>query len=360
MGRVVAVINIKGGIGKTTTVVNVGAGMALMGARVLLVDIDAQGNLAIALGITPKRTIYDVLVDGVPGEKVILNARPNLDLLASNDTLLGAQPIISRRADWARLLDQALAPLKRNYDFIFIDSPGSLSVLNVNALMAANEVLVPTTVEHLSIKGLALLFKQIARITVGNSIVRMIVPTMFDPRLTQSRIMLKQLQQTYGTVVGEPVRINVRLSEASWHGKTIFEYDPHSRGALDYASLVKTLNKQWEFQPRAEPTSPTPPTAAGTDKTTLARHTASPMQQSTTNTVYIAASATQATTSPIANASNHTPAAAPSPVKPISNLPLTCPHCGHMLRRSIIAGYRVAYCDNCRYTQQELSVEGRR
>jgi chromosome partitioning protein len=364
MGRVVAVTNIKGGIGKTTTVVNVGAGMALMGARVLLVDIDAQGNLAIALGVTPKRTIYDVIVDGISPEKCIINARANLDLLASNDTLLGAQPTISRRADWARVLEQALAPLKRNYDFIFIDSPGSLSVLNVNALMAANEVLVPTTVEHLSIKGLALLFKQIARITVGSSIIRMIVPTMFDPRLNQSRTMLKHIQQTYGSVVGEPVRVNVRLSEASWHGKTIFEYDPHSRGAVDYARLVKTLSGQWEFQPPAKASPPPQPATADHIPTNGGQNPPQPVPQPqpATPSRYLAhtTSAAQAT-SPLSNASSH-PSSADQPdhVKPISNLPLKCPYCGHALRRSTVAGYRVAYCDNCRYSQQELAVEGRR
>jgi len=122
-----------GGIGKTTTVVNVGAGLALKGARVLLVDTDAQGNLAMALGIHPRRTLYDVLVDGAPAERCIVEARPGLDLLPADATLLGAQPIIARRPDWSRVLAQALQPVAGAYDFVLIDSAGSLTPLNVNA-----------------------------------------------------------------------------------------------------------------------------------------------------------------------------------------------------------------------------------
>src|SRR3954465_7533529 len=100
MGRVIAVSNAKGGIGKTTTVVNIGAGLALKGARVLLVDVDAQGNLAIALGVKARRTLYEVLIDGAHAVDCIIEARPGLDLLAADDSLLSAQPTISRRADW--------------------------------------------------------------------------------------------------------------------------------------------------------------------------------------------------------------------------------------------------------------------
>jgi chromosome partitioning protein len=368
MGRVVAVTNIKGGIGKTTTVVNVGAGLALMGARVLLVDVDAQGNLAIALGITPKRTIYDVLVDGTPATKCIISARPHLDLLAANDTLLGAQPAISRRSDWARVLDLALQPIKQSYDFIIIDSPGSLSVLNVNALMAANEVLVPTTVEHLSIKGLALLLKQVARITAGSCIVRMIVPTMFDPRLKQAHTMLSQIQATYGSTVTTPVRVNVRLSEAAWHGKTIYEYDANSRGALDYAQLVKNLTDAWEFQPAAKKFTQQSQSAqpSGQEQSpssgAILSSSTSPATTSVSGEMpapHITATSAGGTVSTGVSVSADTAAATngqPSAPTGTTSLPFKCPYCGHILRRTTLAGYRVAYCDNCRYKQQELAT----
>jgi chromosome partitioning protein len=351
VGRIVAVTNIKGGIGKTTTVVNVGAGLAHLGARVLLVDVDAQGNLAMALGVTPARTIYDVLVDGAPVERCIISARPDLDLLAADDSLLMAQPLISRRTDWSRVLDYVLQPLKRDYDYILIDSPGSLTVLSVNALRAASEVLVPTTVEHLSIKGLSLLFKQVSRVTAGSSKVRMIVPTMFDARLNQAKNLLAELQQNYGTLVATPVRINVKLSEAASLGRTIYEHDPHSRGAVDYANLVKCLHEAWK--------------SGEVKKATL---NLSPEGKNGSTAEVPAPSGDEPlTTSGTLPLPPTTPAEAPPPhaekkshmrEKPLVSgngaLPLTCPHCGQLLRRATVAGYRVAYCDNCKYKQQEL------
>lgn len=330
MGRIIAVTNIKGGIGKTTTVVNIGAGLALMGARVLLVDTDAQGNLAIALGTTPKRTIYEPLVDGARAASCIVNTRPNLDLLASDDTLLGAQPIISRRSDWARVLEQVLAPIKNAYDFILVDSPGSLSVLSINALMAAHEVIVPTTVEHLSIAGLAMLFKQVSRLSLRSSPVRLIIPTMYDPRLSQSQALLKQLEQTYGSMVAPPIRVNVRLSEASAKGKTIYEYDARSRGAKDYARLVDQLSNLWNFQliPDDQRVSPS----------------GSGPHHSAPSPAPVSANGQQEPT-------NGKPAGPASG----SSLPFKCPYCGRILRKVMLAGYRVAFCEHCSYRQQELA-----
>ncbi|MBC8077718.1 MAG: ParA family protein, partial [Chloroflexales bacterium] len=260
MGRIVAVTNLKGGIGKTTTVVNVGAGLALKGARVLLVDVDAQGNLALALGIKPRRTLYEVLVDGKQAADCVTQARPGLDLLPADESLLSAQPTIARRPDWSYVLEQALRPLARSYDFIFVDCGGSLTVLNINALMAASDLLVPTAVEHLSISGLAMLYKQVERLKGSAACVRTIVPTMFDPRLRQAHELLQKLHETYGAVVAPPIRVNVRLSEAPAHGRTIYEYDPRSRGAADYAQLVERLSIQLNYTPAAN--AATTPAAA--------------------------------------------------------------------------------------------------
>ncbi|NJN67632.1 MAG: ParA family protein [Chloroflexaceae bacterium] len=373
MGRVIAVTNIKGGIGKTTTVVNVGAGMALRGARVLLVDVDAQGNLATALGITPRRTMYDVLVDGAHAADCLTPARPNLDVLAADETLLGAQPVVSRRADWSRVLGQVLSPLKHDYDFIFIDSPGSLTVLSVNALMAATEVLVPTTVEHLSIKGLDLLFRQIRRMLVGSNTVRMIVPTMYDSRLRQANDLLKHLQETYGPLVSLPIRINVKLAESISAGRTIFEYDARSRGALDYAQLVECLCNLWKF-----------PSTPDSSKNGQGPASHNGLPDAPPSSVLPAPHSHEPGQSP----PTPPPPPMPRPPAPTSEpdhpplsrirttgareqlvvsgsgggnaLPLTCPHCGHLLRRTTVAGYRVVYCDACSYQQQELMGGSRR
>ncbi|WP_129630332.1 ParA family protein [Candidatus Oscillochloris fontis] len=311
MGRVIAVTNLKGGIGKTTTVVNLSAGFALRGSRVLLVDTDAQGNLSMALGVQPRRTLYDVLVDGAKLSDCISPARPNLDLIAADASLLTAQPEISRRPDWARVLDKALMPLRSHYDVILIDSGGSLTVLNVNAINAATDILVPTTVEPFALKGLEVLIQQLKRIKGNTAALRAIVPTLYDTRTRQSVELLDTLRERYGDLVLDPIRVNVRLSECTAQGKTIYEFDPRSRGALDYARLVEQMSARIQLGPATPPlapSTPTPPMVTGAGA--------------------------------VLNA--------------------TCPNCGRPLQRANVAGYRILYCDHCKYRRQELAAGDRR
>jgi chromosome partitioning protein len=334
MGRVIAISNLKGGIGKTTTVVNLGAGLALKGARVLLVDVDAQGNLAMALGVRPRRTLYEVLVDGVPASECVLAARPNLDLIAADQALLGVQPVIAQRADWSRVLEQGLRPLVGAYDFILIDSGGSLTVLNTNALVCASDVLVPTAVEHFSLKSIDLLFNHVARIKGHSGGIRMIIPTLYDPRMRQSGELLAELRARYGALVAEPVRVNVRLSEAPIEGRTIYEFDPRSRGAADYALLVERVSEMFGFQPapRAARTASTPSSPS-----------LSPAQP-----------APQAAQTQVA------PAAPQPPTNGAASSPNACPNCGHPLQHAMLAGYRVTYCERCKYKTQTLAGGPRR
>ncbi|MCS6882219.1 MAG: ParA family protein [Oscillochloridaceae bacterium] len=341
MGRIIAVTNLKGGIGKTTTVVNLSAGLALKGARVLLVDVDAQGNLAMALGATPRRTLYDALVDGARAADCRTPVRRNLDLIAADATLLTAQPTIARRPDWPRVLEQVLRPLRSEYDFIFVDCGGSLTVLNLNALHAASDVIVPTTVEPFAVRGLEMLVTQLSRIKGSASSLRAIVPTLFDARTRQSVELLEQLRQRYGSLVSLPIRINVRLSESSARGKTIYEYDPRSRGAADYAQLVEWLSDLWGFAPPS-PAQPAPPPP-------VAARPAQPADA-------------PVTPPPLADTAPRTAAAHQEPVVTGAGslLSLTCPHCGSPLRRATVAGYRVVFCDHCRYRQQELAGGVRR
>lgn len=343
MGRIVAVTNLKGGIGKTTTVVNLSAGLALKGARVLLVDVDAQGNLAMALGVRPRRTLYEVLVDGARAADCLTPARPNLDLLAADESLLTAQPAIARRPDWPRVLEQALRPLRGDYEFIIIDCGGSLTVLNLNALHAASDVVVPTTVEPFSLKGLEMLVAQISRVKGGAGSLRAIVPTMYDPRTRQSVDLLEQLRERHGALVATPIRVNVRLSESSAHGRTIYEYDPRSRGALDYAHLVEHLSGLWGFgAPRANGATPSARQAPAARAPEHPSAPAFPPQ------------APQAPVLPAAPAAPPPPRAEPVVTGAGSMLSSACPNCGGPLQRATVAGYRVAYCDHCRYRRQEL------
>jgi chromosome partitioning protein len=370
MGRVVAITNLKGGIGKTTTVVNLSAGLALKGARVLVIDVDAQGNLAMALGVRPRRTLYEVLVEGAKAADCITQVRPNLDLLAANETLLIAQPEIARRADWPRVLEQAIRPLRGAYDFTFIDCGGSLTVLNLNALNAASDVVVPTTVEPFSLRGLEMLISQITRVKGSSSCVRAIVPTLYDPRKRQSVELLEQLHERYNSLVTTPIRVNVRLSESSAEGRTIYEYDPRSRGATDYAQLVEHLSGIWGFTPARDRAAPAagqrngaPPNALepvrpAQEPLRLAPEPVRPAQEPLR--LAPQAGAPGADTPPAAERERHEPAAEPVVVGSGSMLSLTCPNCGGGLRRATVAGYRVAYCDHCKYRRQELASGSRR
>jgi chromosome partitioning protein len=301
-------------VGKTTTVVNLGAGLSLKGLRVLLVDVDPQGNLATALGLQPKRTLYEVLIDGKSAAQCIVQARPNLDLLASDATLMNAQPLMTQRPDWAHLLSRALKPLGPQYDIALIDCSASLSVMNVSALLAAGDVLVPTAVEHLALRGIELLQQQLQRI--GSGAIRAIIPTMYDSRQRQSHELLKYLHTHYGALVTEPIRVNVRLSEAPALGRTIYEHDPRSRGALDYAQLVEHVSQKLGLSDAR----PAPQPAVAPAQTIPAQP------------------APQSAESPLFQGPTHEP----------------CPVCKHPLQQAVLAGYRVRYCDNCHYKRQEL------
>lgn len=324
MGRVIAISNLKGGIGKTTTVVNVGAGLALKGARVLLVDVDAQGNLSMALGVQPRHTLYEVLMDGAQAANCVTTARPNLDLIAADHALLAVLPVIARRGNWSRVLEQGLRPLFDAYDFILIDCGGSLTLLNTNALVCASDVIVPTALEHFSLKGIELLFAQVARVKGGSGSIRMIVPTLYDPRVRQSSELLAALRARYGVLVAPPVRVNVRLSEAPTLGQTIYEYDPRSRGAVDYALLVERVSEVFGFRRarQGDAVAPAPPPEAP-------------------------------------SAPDREPAA-PLGENGALGAPPGCPYCGRPLQHATLAGYRVAFCEHCKYKTQTLAHGPRR
>jgi chromosome partitioning protein len=326
VGRVIAITNLKGGVGKTTTVVNLGAGLALKGARVLLVDVDAQGNLAAALGISPRRTLYEVLVEGKSAADCLTPARPGLDVLAADTSLLGAQPDIARRPDWSRVLQQGLRPIVGSYDFVLIDCGGSLTTLNLNAIVAASDVIVPTAIEFLSMRGIELLSEQLTQVKGSASAMRLIVPTMFDPRQRQAGELLDALRERYHGRVADPVRVNVRLSEAPSKGRTIYEYDPRSRGAVDYARLVERVSESFGFSAAPREAAATPEPAP--------RNGRAPAAQSSANAALVMGE-----------------------IHPLDN---TCPNCKHPLRQTTLAGYLVVYCEHCRYHRQELAQGVRR
>lgn len=248
--RVLAVLNQKGGTGKTTTSVSVAAGLARRGRRVLLVDLDSQGNSGISLGVRANRTLYHVLAEGLAVREAIVAARRDLDVLPSDQALAVAELALieSRsadgRSDRAERLGRALKPVLGTYDDIILDCAPSLSVLNQNALFAASEVLVPVSCDYLALVGV----KQILRTLhhVENALLHPVriagvLPTFFDKRNRISQQVIEALRGHFGPLVLPPVRVNARLKEAPSHKKTIFEYAPDSHGAKDYAAVVDHL-----------------------------------------------------------------------------------------------------------------------
>lgn len=244
--RVIAVVNQKGGVGKTTSVVNVGAGLALLGQKVLLVDLDAQAHLTYSLGIAADElelSVYDLLTGEAPLEEVLIE-RGGLALIPASIGLTAAEFELSSEAGREALLKKALAGVS-GYDFIFVDCPPNLGLLTLNALTTAKEVFVPLPPEFLAIKGLNNLSemadKVSERLNPGLGVTGIIV-TLFDQRLRLHQEVLESLRATLGgRLFGTVIRRNVALAEATSFGQSIFEYMPTSHGARDYRALCKEI-----------------------------------------------------------------------------------------------------------------------
>jgi chromosome partitioning protein len=243
--RKVAFSNAKGGVAKTTTCVNIGAGLSLAGYRTLIVDLDSQGQITKSLGIDAEQGLAELVQDDASLEDVQVEAREDLFVIAGGRTLSGVKRLISRRDMRSELvLAEALEGL-RGYDFVLLDTAPSWDVLNVNCLFYADELLIPVSMEVLALQGIGDFLgsvKQVQRYREGLKIAG-IIPTFYDARVRKSAEILKQLERYFPEAVWPPVRYNVRLSEAPGYGQHIFEYDRRSNGAADYASLMQRLAK---------------------------------------------------------------------------------------------------------------------
>jgi chromosome partitioning protein len=240
--RKIAVVGFKGGIGKTTTCVNLGAGLALRGHRVLLIDTDTQANLSISLGIHKyEKSLADVLSRRVRAEDCILAARNNLDLIPSSIALFKAQQRMVMEMGREEMFIELFSGLN-GYDYQIMDCAPSVSLLTVNAVAYVEEVFVPVSMEMLALAGMRqfmVYMRTISRMLGRGALIRLIVPTFFDPRRRVSGLVLRTLVNEFGACVTRPVRIDTLLSEAPGAGKTIYEYARHSRGAEDYARLTE-------------------------------------------------------------------------------------------------------------------------
>ena len=247
MGRVYAVANQKGGVGKTTTAVNLGAYLANAGKRVLLVDADPQSNATSSLGIDKNalsRSIYDVLIGGEPASSLItLTGCVGLDLLPSSPALAGAQVEMVEMAGREVLLRQAIEPLRQRYDFVFIDTPPSLGLLTINALVAADGVIIPVQCEYLPLEGLTQLLHTIELVRQSlnpDLMIRGLVLTMYDSRTNLARQVVADVREHFADLALEVIiPRNVSLSEAPSYGESIITYAPKSSGGRAYAALCQ-------------------------------------------------------------------------------------------------------------------------
>lgn len=247
--KIYAIAQQKGGVGKTTTVINLGAALAEREKRVMLIDLDPQGALTAGVGENPlaiSRTIYDVLRDSaVPIQEVILKTSSGMELVPANIDLAAAEIELTNEPARERILAEKLTPVEGNYDFILIDCPPSLGLLTLNALTAATDVLIPVQTQYFALRGLDLLFGTIqkvkSRINPGLEI-RGILPTMVDSRTIHSREVLEELRNTYKQQVCKTViPQTIKIADAQLAAQSIHRFAPASAAAVAYRELAQEV-----------------------------------------------------------------------------------------------------------------------
>ena len=246
MKRVIAFANQKGGVAKTTTTLNLGVALAEKGHKVLLVDLDPQGNLTMSQGFNPdaiERSMFDVLVHRLPITEIIEQAEA--DIAVASIDLAGAELALSSMIGRERALEKALAPIREEYDYILIDTPPSLGLLTINAFVAADGVIVPVQCEYLSLRGLVQLQNTLTMIRENlnpNVDIVGILPTMFDKRILYSREAVEILRENFGELVFKTrIRKTIRYAEAPVKGLSVLKYDPTGEAAEAYRDLAKEV-----------------------------------------------------------------------------------------------------------------------
>jgi chromosome partitioning protein len=275
--RKIAVLNQKGGVGKTTTVVNTAAALANSGQRVLVIDLDPQGHLTTHLGVNPdeiKTGSYNVLTQSASAEGETMLVRPNLWLLPANIDLVGAESELVSVVGRETILREALAPLEGKLDYIFIDCAPSLGLLTLNALAASDEILIPLQPHFLALQGLGKLLQTVALVNKRiNPVLRVkwVLLCMFDSRASLPNEVKADIESflanarntdcawSQAQILPVSIRQNIKLAEAPSYGKTIFEYEPSCHGAEDYRKVAQLIHNEFQTAGNHDTTAETTP-----------------------------------------------------------------------------------------------------
>lgn len=256
MGKIVSIFNQKGGVGKTTTSINLSAGVGKLGKKVLLVDLDPQGNSTSGLGIDKKqidKLIYDILALDLPiNEGIYRTSAENVDIIPSNSQLAGLEIELARTEGWEETLKLELNKIREEYDYIFIDCPPSLGILSVIGLIASDSVIIPIQCEYYALEGVSQLFETINLVNKSYNPgleIEGVVLSMFDGRTNLSIQVVEEVKAFFkGKVYTNIIPRNVRLAEAPSHGLSIMDYDDKSKGSEAYQELAEEfldLQEEW-------------------------------------------------------------------------------------------------------------------
>ncbi|MBI5391289.1 ParA family protein [Candidatus Woesearchaeota archaeon] len=247
--RKICIINQKGGVGKTTTTINLGAGLSRMERKVLIMDLDPQGNVGVSLNQFSEKDMYALLVESADPGECIRNMGKNLDMISSKENLTKIETAMTQEQQKTTLLKRKMEKLT-GYDYVLLDCPPSMGTLATNCMLYAEEAFIPVSTDFLGFKALKSIMKTIETVNeqYGHHLkVTKIIPTMYDQRSKLCKQILNEMKNEFYELVAEPIRVNSKLKEAPSAGKSIFSYDKESTGAKDYFSLVKAALQDEEL-----------------------------------------------------------------------------------------------------------------